>query len=33
MTTNHLLRFGAREISGREFQIHLKKYIQRYHTS
>ncbi len=28
MTTDHLLRFGAREISGREFQIHLKEYIQ-----
>ncbi len=27
MTTDHLLRFGAREISGREFQTHLKKYI------
>lgn len=28
MTTNHLIRFGAREISGREFQLHLKNYIQ-----
>jgi leucyl/phenylalanyl-tRNA--protein transferase len=28
MTTNHLLRFGAKEISGREFQTHLKKHIQ-----
>lgn len=28
MTTNHLLRFGAREISGREFQIRLKKNIK-----
>lgn len=28
MTTDHLLRFGAREISGREFQIHLKEYIK-----
>jgi leucyl/phenylalanyl-tRNA---protein transferase len=28
MTTNHLLRFGAREISGQEFQIHLKKNIK-----
>ncbi|NOR24285.1 MAG: leucyl/phenylalanyl-tRNA--protein transferase, partial [Desulforhopalus sp.] len=28
MTTNHLLRFGAREISGREFQERLKKNIQ-----
>jgi len=28
MTTDHLLRFGAREISGQEFQIHLKKYIE-----
>ncbi len=28
MTTNHLLRFGAREISGRKFQSHLKKYIR-----
>ena len=27
MTTDHLLRFGAREISGREFQIHLQEYI------
>lgn len=27
MTTNHLLRFGAREISRREFQIKLKNYI------
>ncbi len=27
MTTDHLLRFGAREISGRKFQINLKKYI------
>lgn len=28
MTTDHLLRFGAREISGRQFQINLKKFIQ-----
>jgi leucyl/phenylalanyl-tRNA--protein transferase len=28
MTTDHLLRFGAREISGGEFQIHLKNFIQ-----
>jgi leucyl/phenylalanyl-tRNA--protein transferase len=28
MTTKHLLRFGAREISGREFQFHLKKNIK-----
>lgn len=28
MTTNHLLRFGAKEISGREFQTHLKKHIK-----
>jgi len=28
MTTNHLLRFGAREISGQEFQTHLKKNIK-----
>jgi leucyl/phenylalanyl-tRNA--protein transferase len=28
MTTNHLLRFGAREISGREFRTHLKEYIK-----
>jgi len=28
MTTKHLLRFGAREISGREFQTHLKRYIK-----
>ena len=28
MTTNHLLRFGAKEISGREFQTHLKNYIR-----
>ncbi len=28
MTTDHLLRFGAREISGREFQTHLKKNIR-----
>jgi leucyl/phenylalanyl-tRNA---protein transferase len=28
MTTDHLLRFGAREISGRQFQIHLKEYIK-----
>lgn len=28
MTTNHLLRFGAREISGGEFQAHLKKNIK-----
>jgi leucyl/phenylalanyl-tRNA--protein transferase len=28
MTTDHLLRFGAREISGREFQLHLKKDIR-----
>lgn len=28
MTTNHLIRFGAREISGREFQDHLKHYIE-----
>jgi leucyl/phenylalanyl-tRNA--protein transferase len=28
MTTDHLLRFGAREISGQEFQIHLKKFIE-----
>ena len=28
MTTNHLLRFGAREISGREFQKHLKENIK-----
>lgn len=27
MTTNHLLRFGAREISGREFRRHLKENI------
>lgn len=27
MTTKHLLRFGAREISGREFQTHLKEHI------
>lgn len=29
MTTNHLLRFGAREISGQEFQAHLKKNIKK----
>ena len=28
MTTNHLLRFGAREISGQEFQVQLKKNIK-----
>jgi leucyl/phenylalanyl-tRNA---protein transferase len=28
MTTDHLLRFGAREISGRQFQIHLKEYLK-----
>jgi leucyl/phenylalanyl-tRNA--protein transferase len=28
MTTKHLLRFGAREISGREFQTNLKQYIK-----
>ena len=28
MTTNHLLRFGAREISGGEFQTHLKNNIK-----
>jgi leucyl/phenylalanyl-tRNA--protein transferase len=28
MTTNHLLRFGAREISGPEFQTHLKENIK-----
>ncbi len=28
MTTDHLLRFGAREISGQEFQIHLQEYIK-----
>ncbi len=28
MTTNHLLRFGAREISGREFRRHLKENIK-----
>jgi leucyl/phenylalanyl-tRNA--protein transferase len=28
MTTNHLLRFGAREISGGEFQAHLKNNIK-----
>lgn len=28
MTTNHLLRFGAREISGREFRRQLKKNIK-----
>lgn len=28
MTTEHLLRFGAREISGREFQTHLKEHIK-----
>ena len=28
MTTNHLLRFGAREISGKEFQILLKENIR-----
>lgn len=28
MTTNHLLRFGAREISGRQFQARLKEYIK-----
>jgi len=28
MTTNHLLRFGAREISSREFQLHLKKNVK-----
>ncbi|MDK9709196.1 MAG: leucyl/phenylalanyl-tRNA--protein transferase [Desulforhopalus sp.] len=27
MTTDHLLRFGAREISGRDFQGYLKEYI------
>ena len=27
MTTDHLLRFGAREISGRDFQLHLKNFI------
>ncbi len=27
MTTNHLLRFGAREISGRQFQAQLRKNI------
>ncbi len=30
MTTNHLLRFGAREISGGEFQAHLKKNIKNF---
>ncbi|MGW8193647.1 MAG: leucyl/phenylalanyl-tRNA--protein transferase [Desulforhopalus sp.] len=29
MTTNHLLRFGAREISGSEFQRYLKEHISR----
>jgi len=28
MTTDHLLRFRAREITGRQFQIHLKEYIK-----
>ena len=28
MTTNHLLRFGAREISGREFRRRLKENIK-----
>lgn len=28
MTTNHLIRFGAREISGKEFRTHIKKYIK-----
>ncbi|GAB6193565.1 leucyl/phenylalanyl-tRNA--protein transferase [Desulfocastanea catecholica] len=28
MTTKHLLRFGARELSGREFQTHLKEHIK-----
>ncbi len=28
MTTNHLLRFGAREISGEEFRRHLKENIK-----
>jgi len=28
MTTNHLLRFGAREISGQDFQRHLAKHIK-----
>lgn len=28
MTTKHLLRFGAREISSREFQTHLKEHIK-----
>lgn len=28
MTTNHLLRFGAREISGRHFRACLKEYIE-----
>lgn len=28
MTTNHLLRFGAREISGKEFRTYLKKNIK-----
>ncbi|TKB23554.1 leucyl/phenylalanyl-tRNA--protein transferase [Desulfopila sp. IMCC35006] len=28
MTTDHLLRFGAREISGKEFRRHLKEHIK-----
>ncbi len=28
MTTNHLIRFGAREISGQDFQRHLAKHIK-----
>jgi leucyl/phenylalanyl-tRNA--protein transferase len=28
MTTNHLLRFGARELSGREFRTYLNKNIK-----
>ncbi len=28
MTTNHLLRFGAREINGQEFQAHLRNNIK-----
>lgn len=30
MTTDHLLRFGAREISGQEFRTYLKKYITNF---
>ncbi len=29
MTTDHLLQYGAREISGRDFRRHLKEYISK----